>query len=122
MHTTDTLTTAQLISALLERTTFTNGLDFCSARDVCSLLAALEQHIAIPPLPAPVVAPSVALVCPDWQPVTTYIMLWYAEGQAEDYEEYSQMRTERERVESILSEHLTPEDMDAIYTICETQF
>lgn len=118
----DKYTTQQLLTALLERTTFTNGLDFCSARDICSLMDALNDAMAIPPLPAPVVAPSVDLVCPDWQPVMTYIMLWYAEGKAEDYEEYSQMRTERERVESILSEHLTPEDMDAIFTLCETQF
>jgi hypothetical protein len=49
----DKYTTQQLLTALLERTTFTNGLDFCSARDVCSLLAALEAAVAIPPLPEP---------------------------------------------------------------------
>lgn len=51
MNKLDTFTTQQLLTALLERTTFTNGLDFCSARSVCSLLEALEAAVAITPLP-----------------------------------------------------------------------
>jgi hypothetical protein len=114
----DTYTTQQLLTALLERTTFTNGLDFCSARDVLALSEALDVALAIPPLPLKKVLPALDLL----QQMTYFVMLWHAEGKADDYEEYSVMRTEREVEESCLSMYLTPEEVADIDNILLTAF
>ena len=49
-------------------------------------------------------------------------MIWHAEGVADDYEEYFEMRSIREEMESMLPEVLTTDEINDLFTICEVAF
>ena len=84
--------------------------------------AAQVQRIWNGPCKAPAPAPVTNIDATLLARLTYYVMIWHAEGVADDYEEYFEMRSIREEMESMLPEVLTTDEINDLFTICEVAF
>ena len=109
---TNQFTTQHLVTALIERFTHTNGMDFCSARNVVQLHALLEEGLEEGLDTAPIVSPSTLRLC------TYYYMVWTALGECPTYEEHDFFRAMMDELNIRLPARIGEENYGQLVNIC----